>query len=99
MLGSQRVFQYSSLPSKNARCTPALRAAVTAARSPLDQYSSCPVVMNTACCRMRVGSRSVSSSVVEVSLKTFDSSQRTMGYSALNNQSSDEPLPPPPPRV
>ena len=42
MLGSQRVFQKTSLPLKNARCTPALRAASTLARCAPDQYSSCP---------------------------------------------------------
>src|SRR5437773_8927108 len=32
MLDSQRVFQKASLPLKNARCTPALRAASTLVR-------------------------------------------------------------------
>src|SRR3954454_7703944 len=40
MLGSQRVFQNTSLPEKKARFTPALRAASTLARWPADQYSS-----------------------------------------------------------
>src|ERR1700679_3032460 len=43
MLAAQRVFQNTSLPVKKARLTPASRAAVTAARSPADQYSSCPL--------------------------------------------------------
>ncbi len=47
MLFSQRVFQKISLPLKNARFTPALRAAVTLLRCPPDQYSSCPTDMNT----------------------------------------------------
>src|SRR5262245_20571701 len=40
MVGSQRVFQNISLPVKNARFTPASRAASTLARWPEDQYSS-----------------------------------------------------------
>jgi hypothetical protein len=40
MLGSQRVFQKTSLPLKKARWTPAPRAASAAARSSADQYSS-----------------------------------------------------------
>jgi hypothetical protein len=40
MLGSQRVFQKTSLPLKKARCTPAFLAASTLARWPPDQYSS-----------------------------------------------------------
>ena len=38
--GSQRVFQNTSLPEKNARFTPASRAASTWARCAPDQYSS-----------------------------------------------------------
>src|ERR1700730_126048 len=38
MLEAQRVFQKISLPVKNARFTPASRAAVTFARCPADQY-------------------------------------------------------------
>ena len=33
-LGAHRVFQHIRLPAKNARLTPAFRAAVTLARSP-----------------------------------------------------------------
>ena len=40
MLVSQRVFQNISLPLKNARLTPASRAASTLARCWPDQYSS-----------------------------------------------------------
>ena len=43
MLGSSRVFQNTSLPLKNARFTPASRAASTFARCWPDQYSSWPV--------------------------------------------------------
>ncbi len=46
MLVSQRVFQNTSLPLKNARCTPALRAASTLARCAPDQYSSWPTDRN-----------------------------------------------------
>ena len=42
MLFSQRVFQKTSLPLKNARLTPASRAASTLARWSPDQYSSWP---------------------------------------------------------
>jgi hypothetical protein len=42
MLFSHRVFQKISLPLKNARCTPAARAASTFARCRADQYSSWP---------------------------------------------------------
>ena len=51
MLGSQRVFQKTSLPLKNARLTPASRAASTLARWPPDQYSSCPTDRNALCSR------------------------------------------------
>ena len=47
MLGSQRVFQNTSLPLKNARLTPASRAASTFARCSPDQYSSCPTDRKT----------------------------------------------------
>ena len=61
MLGSQRVFQKISLPLKNARFTPASRAASTLARWFADQYSSWPTDMNTLCCSIRLtGARSVS---------------------------------------
>jgi len=40
MLGSHLVFQNPSFPLKNARLTPALRAASTFARWSPDQYSS-----------------------------------------------------------
>ena len=42
-LDSKRVFQNISLPLKNARFTPASRAAVTLVRCVLDQYSSWPL--------------------------------------------------------
>ena len=45
MLGSHRVFQNTSLPLKNARLTPASRAASTFARCWPDQYSSWPLDM------------------------------------------------------
>ena len=47
MLGSQRVFQKISLPVKNARFTPASRAASTLLRWPADQYSSWPLEMKS----------------------------------------------------
>ena len=47
MLVSQRVFQNDSLPLKNARLTPASRAASTLARCAPDQYSSCPTDRKT----------------------------------------------------
>ena len=46
LLLAQRVFQKTSLPLKKARLTPALRAASTLSRCPLDQYSSWPLDMN-----------------------------------------------------
>src|SRR6266511_3242269 len=46
MLFSQRTFQKLSLPEKNARPTPAARAASTLARAPADQYSSWPTDRN-----------------------------------------------------
>ena len=46
MLVSQRVFQKISLPLKNARFTPASRAASTFARCAPDQYSSWPTDRN-----------------------------------------------------
>ena len=49
MLFSQRVFQKTSLPLKNARLTPASRAASTLARCWPDQYSSWPTDRNTLC--------------------------------------------------
>ena len=47
MRTSNRVFQNISLPLKNARLTPALRAASTAERWFSDQYSSWPDETNT----------------------------------------------------
>src|SRR3954452_9264132 len=41
LLDCQRVFQNTSLPLKNARLTPASRAASMFVRSRPDQYSSC----------------------------------------------------------
>src|SRR5262245_4282048 len=49
MLDSHRVFQKTSLPLKNARCTPAARAASTLVRCGPDQYSSWPTDRNTRC--------------------------------------------------
>src|SRR6266496_1699154 len=49
ILFSQRVFQKISFPLKNARFTPAARAASTFARCWPDQYSSCPTDRNTLC--------------------------------------------------
>src|SRR5664279_162242 len=46
VLFSQRVFQNTSLPLKNARFTPASRAASTLARCLPDQYSSWPTDRN-----------------------------------------------------
>ena len=46
MLASQRVFQNTSLPLKNARCRPLLRAFSTLRRWPFDQYSSWPTERN-----------------------------------------------------
>ena len=46
VLGSQRVFQKTSLPLKKVRLTPASRAASTAVRWSPDQYSSCPTDRN-----------------------------------------------------
>src|SRR3984893_12035087 len=59
-LFSQRVFQNTWLPLKNARFTPAFRAASTFARCPPDQYSSCPTLTYAACCLIKPPSRSVS---------------------------------------
>jgi hypothetical protein len=64
MLGSHRVFQYTSFPLKNARCTPASRAASTLARCAPDQYSSCPTETNTLWFFSRTPRRSVSIPVV-----------------------------------
>jgi hypothetical protein len=66
MLGSQRVFQYTSLPLKNARCTPASRAASTAGRWPADQYSSCPTDRKKSWRCSSAPRRSMSTLVVQV---------------------------------
>ena len=63
VLFSQRVFQKISLPLKNARCTPAFRAASTFARCPADQYSSCPTDMNILWLRISAPFRSLSTPV------------------------------------
>ena len=47
MLDSQRVFQNTSLPLRNARLTPALRAFSTLVRCGPDQYSSWPTERKT----------------------------------------------------
>ena len=52
MLGAHLVFQNTSFPVKNARFTPASRAAVTLARCWPDQYSSWPAVRKILCCSM-----------------------------------------------
>ena len=44
---AQRVFQKPSLPLKNAMFTPASRAASMLERCEADQYSSCPLEMNS----------------------------------------------------
>ena len=53
MLAWKRVFQNTSLPLKNARLTPASRAASTLARCVPDQYSSWPTDRNTLWLRSR----------------------------------------------
>ena len=60
MLFSQRVFQKTSLPLKNARCTPAARAASTCVALAPDQYSSWPTDRNTWCSRISAPRRSES---------------------------------------
>ncbi len=62
--GSSRVFQNTSLPLKNARLTPAARAASTFARWGPDQYSSCPTERNVSCSRSSPPRRWVSIPVV-----------------------------------
>lgn len=64
MLGSQRVFQKTSLPEKKARWTPASRAASTLARCSPDQYSSCPTERNTWCSSSSPPRRAVSTPAV-----------------------------------
>ena len=63
MLFSQRVFQNTSLPQKNARLTPASRAASTLARWLPDQYSSWPTDRKTSCSSSSAPRRSVSTPV------------------------------------
>ena len=60
---SQRVFQKTSLPLKNARFTPASRAASTFARCALDQYSSWPTDRNARCSLISAPRRSLSTPV------------------------------------
>jgi hypothetical protein len=62
-LFSQRVFQKTSLPLKNARSTPALRAASTFARWVPDQYSSWPTERNPLCSSSSAPRASVSTPV------------------------------------
>ncbi len=64
MLFSQRVFQNTSLPLKNARLTPAARAASTFLRCWPDQYSSWPEEMKTLWFSSRLPLRSVSASAM-----------------------------------
>ena len=76
-LGAQRVFQYISLPLKNARLTPASRAASTLSRCVWDQYSSWPLEMNVLWLRSRLPRRWVSTlagvaDVVAVALEEAD---------------------------
>src|SRR5512144_100520 len=87
MLGSHRVFQYTSLPLKNARLTPASRAASTFARCAPDQYSSCPTETNTLWFLMSAPRRSLSIPVVYVVAYPLASSHRTIEYSALKKKS------------
>ena len=63
MLFSQRVFQKTSLPLKNARWTPAARAASTLARWAPDQYSSWPTERKASCSSSSAPRRSVSTPV------------------------------------
>jgi hypothetical protein len=63
MLFSHRVFQKSSLPLKNARCTPLFRAVSTLARCAPDQYSSWPTDRNTLWSRIAGPDRSLSTPV------------------------------------
>jgi hypothetical protein len=60
---AQRVFQNDSLPLKNARFTPASRAASTFALCAADQYSSCPTDRNTRCSRISAPRASASAPV------------------------------------
>ena len=83
VLGSQRIFQNTSLPLKNARCTPASRAASTAARCGPDQYSSWPTERKTLWFLISAPRRSPSSPVVYATSYPFASSHRIIGYSAL----------------
>ena len=90
MLGSQRVFQNTSLPLKNARCTPAARAASTLARCAAGPVLVVAdgqedlVLEDLAAAPVAVDAREVADVVA------VGSSQRTIGYSALKSQSSSE---------
>ena len=64
MLGSQRVFQKTSLPVMKAMFTPAARAASTLARCSFDQYSSWPTGMNILWFLISLPRRALSTSVV-----------------------------------
>jgi len=61
---SQRVFQKTSLPLKNARFTPASRAASTCVRCAPDQYSSWPTDRKVLCCWISPPRRSLSTPLV-----------------------------------
>ncbi len=64
MLALHRVFQKISLPLKNARFTPAARAASTLARWLPDQYSSCPTDRYTLWLSSRLPRESTSAPLV-----------------------------------
>src|SRR3954452_24735307 len=89
MLGSYRVFQYISLPLRNARLTPALRAFSTVLRWFPDQYSSWPTDRNAFGLGAPGRSKprpSVWTPAWYLTSEPVASSQRTIGYSALNSQ-------------
>src|SRR4249920_3799263 len=89
MLGSYRVFQYISLPLKNARLTPAVRAASIFVRWSPDQYSSWPDETNAFGLFAPTRSlprRSVSTPAQYLMSYPFASRNRTIGYSALNTK-------------
>ncbi len=75
-------------PLKNARFTPASRAASTFSRCPPDQYSSCPTDKKMSWFWMRLPRRSLSMPVVYVTSYPFRSIHLSIGYSALKSQST-----------
>ena len=92
MLFSQRVFQKTSLPLKKARLTPALRAASTFVRcwpptsTRRGRPTGRPCAPSSSAPR-----RSVSTPRGVADVVAVGSSQRTIGYSALNRQFSCGP--------